>query len=456
MADPVYPFGEAFLRKVLALAVRTDVVHRAHGAFAARFFGARDGSQRVKPPRQLLAELVERFCQDHPQEYPGQATMDELVAQAASGWRPEVRSVVEAEWRAIRDVPVPDPGYVREQIARWAQLEALAQAFTTGAVLLEQARQRRNGETVTIGTEVRKLLDEALRIGMDPGEGAAASKMAKQLMRDWASGSPQRRLASTGLARLDQALGGGPALGEVYYVLAPPKGAKTTLLLNVGLGAARRRVDVAFFSYEMGLWPMLRRWSRWLANASKQELRLEPHRIEQAMRGWRASGGGEIWFQRFIARKHGCAEAARVIERLRADGQNVRVVVLDYLNIMSPEQREQEKRHELSAISREMKALAAEQNVMVWSAALVNRKAVGKSIVRATDIAECYEVISVLDGAIAICGTEEECKLGKRRLYIAALREEEGDKEAGEYVVDMDRCRFRACKEINGVDDGEV
>ena len=124
------------------------------------------------------------------------------------------------------------------------------------------------------------------------------------------------------------------------------------------------------------------------------------------------------------------------------------VVVFDYLNIMSPARQERELRHQLPAISREMSAIAKELDVVVWSAALVNRKSVEKERIKKTDIAEAFEVVAVADGMIAICAPQELRQLGQRRLYLAALREEEDERDGGIYQLDLDRMTFREAKDV--------
>jgi hypothetical protein len=86
-----------------------------------------------------------------------------------------------------------------------------------------------------------------------------------------------------------------------------------------------------------------------------------------------------------------------------------------------------------------MAAMAKDMNVLLWSAALVNRKAVTKKVIVKTDIAEAFEVIAVLDGATAICATKAMVESGIRRFRQVAAREEQDEVDAGDYRVDFAR-----------------
>ena len=434
-----YEFTDDFQRKILALAIRSDLLVRAPDAFSAEFFGG----SRLQSPRYRLGRIVQEFAKENRDERPGAATMDELVRRECLRLKPEERAVFEEEWKLVRAIEVPDVGFVLQEVRAWAKDAALSVALLRSAELLEAARRTgRQGQL----TDIRGIVDEALQVG-EPEDAGGVPYLGQDHTGIWIE-DYRRTKVPTGWGRLDLALDGGPQRGEVFYFLAPPKGAKSTGLLNIALNASRIRKGVAFFSYEMRKEPLIRRMDRNVARATKHELRQAPERLQHAMAGMKAMAAGEIWVQEFLAKKQGVEEAARIIERRRGMGHEIEVAVFDFLNIMSPRQREKERRLELPAISRELAALAHELDLVVWTAAQVNRQAVNKERIKKTDIAEAFEVIAVAHGVIAICGPETLKQHKQRRLFLAALRDEEDERDAGLYYVDMDRMVFREIKDI--------
>ncbi len=267
----------------------------------------------------------------------------------------------------------------------------------------------------------------------------------------WRDKTDQGDKIPTGLPALDRALGDGPTRREVYYLLAPPKGAKTATLLRIALGAARRRFGVYVATFEMQSMRMMLRLDRMASRSSKAELRDDVARLERVLEGMRLMGTGNIWVEeRPPQQSKSVPSVAKSVEKIRRNGGRVDLVVLDFLNIMGAAQAEREKRHDLARISREIAAMAKDLDVLVWSAALVNRAAVNKKVIRKTDIAEAFEVIAVMDGGIAICGTREMVANGYRRLWVAAGREFEDEVMAGDYRVDFDRMT------IDSIDSAEV
>ncbi len=430
MAAPVW--SDRFQQLVLALAVQRDWPARIPGGITAEMFGGLASSQ-LRPPRQRIAEQVAKYWAER-RTPPGVAAVDELVRCEAARVTAQERTLLLAEWEAVAAVPLPEDGtFVEEQVRAWATYQRYSRALVHAAQMLEHPERDFNA--------IRAYVDEELNVR----DGTAAAEV-EQLV----AGAPERILAwgrddegekiPTGLAGLDETLAGGPRRGESYYFLAPPKGAKTTFQLAVGLGAVRRGYGVFMVSYEMRAERVLARADRALAKATKQELQEDTEPLERAVRGLRASGGGELYvWESTPQQTNACSEVARRIDKIRKGGGRVDAVVLDYLNIMGSSKSEREKRHELARTSREISALAKNEDVASWSAALVNRQAVDKKVIRKTDIAEAFEVIAVLDGAIAICADAELRAARMRRLYAAALREEEDERSCGMYAVDLAR-----------------
>jgi hypothetical protein len=185
---------------------------------------------------------------------------------------------------------------------------------------------------------------------------------------------------------------------------------------------------------------MALRVDRMLSRSTREELEDDESRLTLAYDGLRAAGAEELYIDEQPPQQaNAVANAARRVQEIRRKGGKVDVVVFDYLNIMGASVKEKEKRHELARVSRDISAAARELDVLTWSAALVNRQAVNKRVVRKTDVAEAFEVVAVADGMVAICGTLKMIQAGLRRFRVVAAREEQDEVNAGDYRVDFSR-----------------
>lgn len=392
---------------------------RLPGAFSPDLF-----NPQSKSPRSIIAKVVCDYFEKWAR-VPGVNMIEELLTAEVDA--------VKDEWQAVQSVGLEDEEEVEERVRKWIEYRRLEVALmdarkaieTRGADGVEEARE------ALATAEPIVLADDRRRVYRFMGD-------SEERMELWRNGDEMGERIATGLGELDKVLNGGPTRRETWYMLAPPKGAKTLSLLRIARGAALRGYGVYMTTFEMQAIRMLLRADRMAARATKEELRDDLVRLQKAFEGMRASGAEEIYVQEQPTQRKGSVLAVRrEVEKLRREGRKIDVVIFDYLNIMGSKTREDEKRHELATISREMSDMAKDLNVLVWSAALVNRKAVEKETITKTDIAEAFEVIAVCDGTVSISAPPGLVQNNARRLYVAAAREEADAAMAGDYSIDF-------------------
>lgn len=440
--DPQYEreFSPGFLRKVLSLCVRTGLHRRVPGAALPAHFTGAAGDGKRRSPRQRIAELVERHGEKDPKGWPGLETMDMLVDQEAARHGPDEARALRDEWAEVRGVEVSDAQYVEGEVREWMDRLGVQRVILAAADLYQA------GAT---GSEVRQHLLKSLRESSAATEGRTVSLVDtwRERMLEWERGDDAADRVPTGLRKLDLALGGGVRRGELFFFLAPPKGAKTAAQINVALNGARRRFGAAVFSFEMSERPMTMRMDRNVTHSTRAELRAEPSRVERAFRGWVAAGAGDVFVTTDMPVGQSSVDfIERKVESLRREGRVVDEVVADFLNIMAPTGGGgDDRRHDLvlARVAREMHQAARNLGVAWWSAALVKRDAVAKPRLKKGDIAQVFEAVAIAHGVIGICAPEELVLQGLRNLYVTALRDEEEDKTAGIVEFDGDRMVFR-------------
>jgi replicative DNA helicase len=418
-----------FRRTVVAAALRGDLLSTI--PLDPEVFAGPDGA--AQPPLQRIAQaLVEYY--DTYRTRPTDAIFSQLVADACERLQDTERAVVTREAEIVASLAPPtDVEFLRNTVKQAVERRAMERA-------VKEVQRMIDARTFEPDT-ARELIARAfspIELNADRRVNYLADAEAR--LASWRRGDEMGERISTGFPRLDDALRGGPTRREVFYFLAPPKGAKTAALLNVAAAALRRQYGVYVATFEMQAIRMALRVDRLLSRQNRDELFDDQDVLRRALDGLRATGAAELYIDEFPPQMpNSVAEVRRRILEIRRAGGVVDVVILDYLNIMGAARDEREKRHELPRISREISALARELNVLIWCAALVNRAAVNKSVIRKTDIAEAFEVIAVADGVVAICADPDMVRGGTRRFYVAAAREEADEVRAGDYRADFSR-----------------
>ncbi|MEM4359357.1 MAG: DnaB-like helicase C-terminal domain-containing protein [Candidatus Bilamarchaeaceae archaeon] len=256
--------------------------------------------------------------------------------------------------------------------------------------------------------------------------------------------APEISVANTdgilfGLDELDNKTSG-IRRGEVFMLLGPPKGRKTSFLLSMCIRSLLRNPDIraAFISYEMTLESMYLR-----AKTSLQTIALSHNlpaddSVSLAELSSALALGHRLWMGQLDPGAT-AVDAKRIIDLLHSSGFVPDLIVLDYVAFMYPTVKYTEKRHQLAQIGRDLTKLAKQTNTAILTAHLLRRESMEKeSHISRTDIAECYEMIAIVDAALAIESPPDMKERRQYELRIVAARRFEDDVSAGVYEIAYD------------------
>jgi replicative DNA helicase len=182
----------------------------------------------------------------------------------------------------------------------------------------------------------------------------------------------------TGLPDLDR-ITTGLQKGDLCIVAARPSMGKTSLAMNIAAHAAiEERIPVAIFSLEMSSEQLVQRLLCSEGRIDAQKLRRGKLSQEEHQRLAAAAGHlntAPIW----IDDQPGTnvleirAKARRLQSELRADGKDLGLVLIDYMQLMSGTNTAENRVQEVSEISRGLKALARELEVPVMALSQLSR-----------------------------------------------------------------------------------
>ena len=82
--------------------------------------------------------------------------------------------------------------------------------------------------------------------------------------------------------------------------------------------------------------------------------------------------------------------ASEIFNKLAASGVNIDMVVVDYADILMPTGNFKEKRHALGNIYEDLRGLAGELEIPIWTASQANRSALEEDVIGADKVAEDY------------------------------------------------------------------
>jgi replicative DNA helicase len=301
---------------------------------------------------------------------------------------------------------VIDPLTLTEELSRSGELEAsggrdyisfLVDAVPTAAnieyhakIVREKALRRRLIEVSTaIVTEAfesaapaGELLDAAEHkiFEVNKSRGAEGFKRIKELL--WPAmeriellhrGGESITGVASGFKDLDEYTAGFQP-SDLIVVAGRPSMGKTAFILNIAQNAALDHdVPVAFFSLEMSQEQLVQRLLTSEGQVDAQRLRKGKLRDDEYVRLGRAAGllsHAPIWIDDTPGM--GLLEMRSKARRLLIDN-NIRLIVVDYLQLMQGPTNTESRQQEISFISRSLKSLARELRVPVVALSQLSR-----------------------------------------------------------------------------------
>lgn len=419
-------YGPAFQQHILAVAARLP-------SFVAQFRSALDHHYFEAVSHQRIAQALLA----HVDQYRGLPTQTTLVEEtkAVCGARDD-KTAVEAAVLALYRTDVSDAEAVEALAVEFGKQQAMTNAVISAADAIANDEREK----------VMPLIQEALLVGEDVTDIGIDYTHADAERATWyAEGVDAKEYIPTGSAHLDMLLGGhGMRRGELTAFMGVPKMGKTTVLVNLGIGAARAGFNVAHFSCEMG---QVRIGERYDACISGQAWGLRgtdtAAYVAAINRVVKDELRGNLLIKQYRTRSLSVSGLRSRLSLLHARGITPDLVIADYGDIMKPERRLGEIRHEQAGIYEDLRSLAEEFHCHVVSATQANRMAVSKDVVTMADIAESLEKVAISDAVVAICQTMDERVAGRCRLFAAAMRNAP-DYRTVECLINRDRCHLRS------------
>lgn len=254
-------------------------------------------------------------------------------------------------------------------------------------------------------------------------------------------------VCSLGLAgKLDTMLGGGAGSGELIVFLAPPNRGKTTILCAVGGRAAAEGKGVLHITLEISGRRVVRRYETVWTKLTYREMICAPQAVKAARNKIQAGGGNvhiEDWSHMGHATPH---DIQALVRRLRAQDHKIDMVIIDYLELMQPNQTKnmarKEMRHVFGQLGKDVRAMANALDIPVITAWQINRVGSNLDTPGTEHVSESWDIIKHADILLSMGQTEEERKLDIMRIVVLKQRFS-SERGTVHLHCDMDRCNIK-------------
>lgn len=220
---------------------------------------------------------------------------------------------------------------------------------------------------------------------------------------------------------------GGFPSGSVLVLLDKPKAKKTFFLVNLAKGYLRMKKSVLYIDTENGKNQIMDRMIQSSINVSKKDLYTGDFDKKEASHIRKLSRFGvELVIERVPAMITDCNYIRDLIDKLRSQGINIQVVIIDYAAKLASIARDKEDFDRISNVYVDIQNLADEENLdCIWTANHITRDGAKHRETRyeENDISGAISIVRNAQGIYGLNATPQEEAEGIQRLEIVVQRD---------------------------------
>lgn len=231
----------------------------------------------------------------------------------------------------------------------------------------------------------------------------------------------RRLTCPTGLPQIDaqDVLNGGLGRGELGVVIAPTGVGKSHFLVQMGAEALRAGKNVVHYTFELSETAVGLRYDSNLCNIPSSDV---IDRKEEVIEFYKTNSLGRLIIKEYPTGTPSVQTLRNHIEKLLLKSFVPSVIIIDYADIMKSSRKFDSLRHELKLVYEELRNMAMDLNVPIWTASQANREASNSEIVGLENMSEAYGKAMVADVVLSISRKPNEKATGAGRIFVAKNR----------------------------------
>lgn len=393
--DTIEDFGPTFQSKVLASLVKDNqFLGQSFDVLNPNFFES-DSS------RWICNKIIDYYVQ-----YRKNPTLEYFRAEIGElekneTLKKEVLSQLKEAGSHSKD---SDLNYVQDKFLEFAKNQALKNAILRSADMLERGQYG----------QIKVLIDQAMKAGTQKDIGLIWEEDfdARHL-------EDPRSTISTGWDVIDRQLDGGLAPGELGIVMAPSGAGKSWVLTHLGKIGLKLGLNVLHYTLELNQNYQGIRYDASFSQIEPSQIGSKLDIVRDVVSGVK----GRLIIKYFPSRTVNVHSFYAHIDYLQLQKDfKPDLVIVDYADIMLSATKSNARHEELGYIYEELRSMAGELQVPIWTASQTQRSSINEDVIEADKVGESYNKVKTADVLISLSRKVEDKVNNTARFHIAKNR----------------------------------
>lgn len=294
-----------------------------------------------------------------------------------------------------------DLEFIKQQALDFCKNQEIKKAILSSVELLKTGQY----------DDIKYQIDNAMKAGADKDIGHEYMTNIEERYSD-----AVRYVQATPWEVINELTDGGLGKGELGVMVAPAGIGKSWALMNIGAHAVKTGKTVLHYTLELNQAYVGLRYDSVITGIANQNLKHYQNDVKEQL----AKIDGDLIIKHYPTKTVSVMGLRAHVEKCIMQGKKPDVIIVDYADLLRG--HGQEKRHELEGIYEDLRGLAGDYEIPVWTASQANRSALEEDVIDASKVAESYGKVMVADFIISLSRKVQDKLAGTGRWHIIKNR----------------------------------
>jgi replicative DNA helicase len=296
-----------------------------------------------------------------------------------------------------------DQEFIKDQAIDFCKNQVIKKAIMDSVDLLQTGQY----------DEIKANIDNAMKAGTERDIGHEYN-----IDIDDRFSETTRKTVATSWESINSVMDGGLGPGELGVMVAPAGIGKSWGLVNVAAHAVKNGLNVVLYTLELSAPYVGLRFDSVFTGIAAQNLKYHIDEIKESV----GKLEGNLVVKYYPTKGATVNTLKAHVEKCIMQDRKPDIIIVDYADLLKGAGRTQDLRHELGNIYEDLRGMAGEYEIPVWTASQANRSALEEDIIGAEKIAESYSKIMTADFVLSLSRKIEDKIAGTGRWHVIKNR----------------------------------
>ena len=297
----------------------------------------------------------------------------------------------------------PDLEFVREKTLEFCKNQVIKNAIMESVELLDSQKY----------DEIKGVMDKAMTAGVERDIGHEYITGFEERMTQ-----QTRETLPTKWDSINELMDGGLAGGELGVIVAPAGIGKSWTLQALGAEAVKQGKTVVHYTLELNAQYVGLRYDTIVSGQPTGNLQYYKEDVLKAISKLK----GDLIIKYYPTRTASVNTLTAHIQQCELQGIKPDLIIVDYADIMKSTQNFTEKRHQLGHIYEELRGMAGEVDIPIWTASQANRSSLEEDVIGADKVSEDYSKVMTADFVMSMSRKVEDKIANTGRFHVIKNR----------------------------------